>query len=166
MQADEMFLRRAIALAWEARHNGEEPFGAVLVHNGAIVAEAYSREIALSDPTAHAEHRVIREYCQAANVITLAGYTLYSSTEPCAMCAGAIHWARLSRVVFSVPQTRLYSVSGGGPKITAAEIIDPGGRHGVDVTGPLLEDEGAAVFEGYTFTPKVARHNAYHQPRT
>jgi tRNA(Arg) A34 adenosine deaminase TadA len=80
----------------------------------------------------------------------LKGYTLYASTEPCPMCSGAIHGARLSRVVFSVSQAMLQRLSGGSPKPGCASIINTGVAR-TEIVGPLLPKEGLAVFEGYEF---------------
>ena len=147
---DEHFLRLTFVLARQARRQGGEPFGAVLVTNGAVVHQAWDRCAEFSDPTFHAELRVISEYCQAQRRISLKGYTLYASTEPCPMCAGAIHWARISRVVFSVSQAMLQQLSGGSPKPGCASIINTGAKQ-VEIVGPLLQEEGLAVFDGYTF---------------
>ncbi|HVO42299.1 MAG TPA: nucleoside deaminase [Aggregatilineales bacterium] len=147
---DERLLRRAIALAHEARQHGEEPFGAVLVNGGAIVYEGFSRTVASNDPTRHAELGVISEYCQAHQQRSLEGFTLYSSTEPCPMCGGAIHWSRISRVVFSVTQAMLQERTGGRTKPAAVDLIHIG-RQQVEVIGPLLADEGVHVFDGFRF---------------
>jgi tRNA(Arg) A34 adenosine deaminase TadA len=64
--------------------------------------------LSYSDPTAHAELVVISEYCRQQRILDLDGYTLYSSAEPCVLCAGAIKWAHISRVVFSVTQAMLH----------------------------------------------------------
>jgi tRNA(Arg) A34 adenosine deaminase TadA len=157
--SDEQFLHLAIALARQARQQGAEPFGAVLVMDGAAVHQAWDRCVEFSDPTFHAELRVISEYCQAQRRISLKGYTLYASTEPCPMCAGAIHWARISRVVFSVSQAMLQQLSGGSPKPSCASIINTGSQQ-TEIVGPLLTEEGFAVFDGYTFVSKVARQQA------
>jgi tRNA(Arg) A34 adenosine deaminase TadA len=156
---DVAFLRQAIALARLAREGGADPFGAVLAYDGRAVAASSDRSVALSDPTAHAELDVIRSYCRQAHCFALEGYTLYCSAEPCAMCAGAIHWARISRVVFSVPQADLQRRSGGRPKLGCAAIINSGHRR-VEIVGPLLREEGLAVFAGYDWPTKVARHQA------
>ena len=158
---DETFLRRALALAQQARLQGADPFGAVLVCNGAILHEAMDASVAHPDPTWHAELSVISTYCRTHRRFALAGATLYSSTEPCAMCAGAIYWARLSRVVFSVSQAMLQRLSGGYPKLTCAAILN-GGRQRVEIVGPLLPAEGLRVFDGYAFVPKVERHRHQH----
>jgi len=147
---DEQFLRLAINLARQARQRGIEPFGAVLVAENTVVHQAIEGRVELSDPTCHAELRVISEYCRAQRRLSLKGYTLYASTEPCPMCAGAIHWARLTRVVFSVSQAMLQRFSGGSPKPGCASIINTRVPQ-TEVVGPLLSEEGLAVFEGYEF---------------
>lgn len=158
---DAHFLRLAIKLARTACKGGCDPFGAVLVRDAdaTVVAQGYDRSVQVSDPTAHAELAVIRKYCREAQIFTLEGYTLYASAEPCIMCSGAIHWARISRVVFSVSQQKLQQLSGGQPKPSCTSLVNVG-RHPVAVVGPLLEDEGLAVFEGYAWLPKVNRHAA------
>ena len=155
--SDEAFLRLAIALAHQARQHGADPFGAVLVAGGTVVHQAYDRSVERSDPTCHAELSLISEYCRAHQRFSLDGYALYTSTEPCAMCSGAIHWARISRVIFSVSQAMLQQLSGGQSKQGCASIINSGHRR-VEIVGPLLPEEGLAVFDGYTFVPKVERH--------
>jgi tRNA(Arg) A34 adenosine deaminase TadA len=147
---DEIFLRQAIQLAREARANGERPFGAVLVQDGQLVAQAGDQCRALSDPTAHAELRLISTYCQASGKISLEGHTLYSLTEPCVMCSGAIKWAVISRVVFSVPQAMLQTVSGGLQKPSCDSLVNTGQRH-IEVSGPYLLEEGFAVYHGFDF---------------
>ena len=159
MANDETFLRRAIQLASQAREKGEDPFGAVLVFGQDIVHEAYDRSIIESDPTYHAELGLISEYCRNNDQIDLEGYTIYSSTEPCAMCSGAIHWAKISRVVFSVSQKRLQEISGGRPKYGCEEILNSG-RNKVEIVKELLVEEGLKVFDGYKFIPKAERHKS------
>jgi tRNA(adenine34) deaminase len=144
------FLRQAIQLARQARANGERPFGAVLVVDGQIVAQAGDQCRVLSDPTAHAELRVISTYCQASGKISLEDHTLYSLTEPCVMCSGAIKWAGISRVVFSVPQAMLQTVSGGLQKPTCDSLVNTGKRQ-IEVCGPYLLEEGFAVYHGFDF---------------
>jgi tRNA(Arg) A34 adenosine deaminase TadA len=154
--ADDVFLGRAIELAEMARAEGEDPFGAVLVADGRIVGEARDRTIADVDPTAHAEMLVIRELCRKGGRVDLPGHSLYSSAEPCAMCAGAIHWARISRVVFSVPQSELQRITGGTPKPPCEAIINAGRRQAI-IRGGLLLERGMRVFESHAFAPKADR---------
>jgi tRNA(Arg) A34 adenosine deaminase TadA len=156
---DEFFLRRAIAQARDARGQDEEPIGAVLVLDGAIVAEAHNRDIARCDPTQHAELILLSEYCRAEQRLALDGFTLYSSAEPCVMCSGAIKWARISRVVFSVSQAMLQHYSGGRPKPSCASIINSGYRQ-IEIVGPMLAEKGLAVLEGHSFGNKTVRRSA------
>ena len=153
---DEAFLRHAIDLAKTARQDGEFPFGAILVVNQQVVHQAADHCMSYTDPTAHAELLVISEYCRKQRMLNLDGYTLYSCVEPCVMCSGAIKWARISRVVFSVSQAMLQQLNGGRPKPTCADIVNTGGRP-ITVNGPLLSEEGLAVWAGFDFTPKRER---------
>lgn len=153
--SDEVFLRRAIELAHEGRRRGSDPYGAVLVKDGQMVLETFDRCVESSDPTFHAELSLISNYCRQHHLFELPGYALYASTEPCPMCAGAIHWSRISRVVFSVSQAMLQERSGGSPKLSCDTILN---TQRVEIIGPLLVEEGLKVFEGYTFVPKVERH--------
>jgi tRNA(Arg) A34 adenosine deaminase TadA len=153
---DEPLLSRASALAATAHQGGEDPFGAVLAAGQQVVHEAYDHCLAYRDLTAHAELLVISEYCRRERRLDLDGYTLYSSAEPCVLCAGAVKWARVSRVVFSVSQAVLQRLSGGRPKPSCDSPVNTGGRR-VEVVGPLLPEEGLAVFAGFAFTPKRER---------
>jgi tRNA(Arg) A34 adenosine deaminase TadA len=153
---DENFLRQAIGLAETARQHGEDPFGAILVVNQQIVHRATDHCLTYTDPTAHAELLVISEYCRQQSTLDLDGYTLYSSAEPCVLCAGAIKWARISRVVFSVSQAMLQQLTGERPKPSCAELVNTD-RRSIVVDGPLLPDEGLAVFANFDFKPKRER---------
>lgn len=103
---DTYFLRKAINLAEEGmRQNSGGPFGAVVVKEGMVVAEAYNAVTSTKDPTAHAEMVAIREACKSLDSFQLTGCTLYTSCEPCPMCLGAIYWARLDRVVYAADRT-------------------------------------------------------------
>jgi tRNA(Arg) A34 adenosine deaminase TadA len=153
---DEDFLRQAIGLARAARESGEFPFGSVLVVGEQIAHQSTDRCMSYTDPTAHAELLLISEYCRTQGTLDLDGYTLYTCVEPCVMCSGAIKWARISRVVFSVSQAMLQQLNGGRPKPSCADIVNTGGRP-IVVDGPLLPDEGLAVWAGFDFKPKRER---------
>jgi guanine deaminase len=102
MNPDDQFLARAITLAQQGSENGEGgPFGAVIVHDGKIIAEGWNRVVASGDPTAHAEISAIRSACAALGNFHLTGCTLYASSEPCPMCLSAAYWARIERIVFA-----------------------------------------------------------------
>src|ERR1700680_4499598 len=99
---DNSFMARAIQLSMDNVRSGRGgPFGAVVVKDGAIVAEGVNQVTSTNDPTAHAEVVAIREACKKLGAFDLEGCEIYSSCEPCPMCLGAIYWARLSRVYFA-----------------------------------------------------------------
>lgn len=98
---DNSFMARAIRLSLDNVLSGQGgPFGAVIVRNGAIVAEGVNRVTTHNDPTAHAEVVAIREACAKLKTFVLKDCEMYTSCEPCPMCLGAIYWAHLSRVYF------------------------------------------------------------------
>jgi guanine deaminase len=98
----EQYLRRAIRLAVENVEQGRGgPFGAVIVKDGAIIAEGANHVTTIPDPTAHAEVFAIREAARQLRTHDLTGCTIYSSCEPCPMCLGAIYWAHLDAVYFA-----------------------------------------------------------------
>jgi tRNA(Arg) A34 adenosine deaminase TadA len=152
-EEDTTRLRRAIALAQEARTRGDEPFGAVLLAaDGAPLAEAGNRVSTGGDPTAHAEMAAIRDAARAHGTGRLSGATLYSSTEPCAMCAAASYVAGIGRVVFGLREADLPRARGGPPpwlpvQLPAAEVAARGRRR-MAGEGPFLEDEAAAPHAG------------------
>jgi len=100
MDADDSWMQRAIETARRGIAAGQSPFGAVVTRGDDLVAEAHNAVIAETDPTSHAEVRAIRAASRALGTIDLSECTLYSTCEPCPMCFGAIHWARLHRLVF------------------------------------------------------------------
>ncbi len=100
---DEAHMKRAVALAVqgiELGHGG--PFGAVVVRDGAVVGEGWNQVLHTKDPTAHAEVVAIRDACRRLGSYDLSGCEIYASCEPCPMCLGAIYWARIGRVYYSV----------------------------------------------------------------
>ncbi|HKV48211.1 MAG TPA: nucleoside deaminase [Candidatus Acidoferrales bacterium] len=95
-------MARAIELAIENARSGRGgPFGAVVVKDGAIIAEGTNRVTSTNDPTAHAEIVAIRAACAKLGLFQLNGFDLYASCEPCPMCLGAIYWVRPARVYFA-----------------------------------------------------------------
>lgn len=101
---DKAFLREAVQLAIESVDDGGAPFGAVVVHNGEVIARAGNRAQLDCDPTAHAEVAAIRIAGKFLGNAHMPEATLYASCEPCPMCLAAAHWARISRIVFAAPQ--------------------------------------------------------------
>jgi tRNA(adenine34) deaminase len=110
MPPDEQFLREALELARSAEAAGEVPVGAVVTMGGEIIARGTNRTITDNDPTAHAEIVALREAGERVGNYRLAGTSLYVTLEPCAMCAGAIVNARVSRLVFGARDLRFGAV--------------------------------------------------------
>jgi tRNA(adenine34) deaminase len=106
----ETYMRMALNLAHEAEAAGEVPVGAVVVVAGEVVGRGRNAPIERSDPTAHAEIMALREACAAAGNYRLEGATLYTTLEPCVMCAGALVAARIARVVFGARDLRFGGV--------------------------------------------------------
>jgi len=97
---DEHFMRQALREAKDAYEEGEIPVGAVLVINNRIIARAHNQVERLNDPTAHAEILAITSACSYLGAKYLPDATVYVTIEPCHMCAGALYWSKLQRVVF------------------------------------------------------------------
>lgn len=97
---DEYFMQQALREAQEAYFDGEVPVGAVVAINNKIIARAHNQVERLNDPTAHAEILAITSACSFLGAKYLPDATLYVSIEPCHMCAGAIYWSKIKRVVF------------------------------------------------------------------
>ncbi|SER88723.1 nucleoside deaminase [Salisediminibacterium halotolerans] len=144
----EVFMKTAIDLAIEARREGNSPFGSVLVKNGEIVAEGKNEIHTRCDPTHHAEIGVIRDYCSAHHVSDLSSYTLYTSCEPCVMCAGAMVWARLGTMVYSISNQQLSEIEGGKIMIPSADVFEKS-HWKPEVTAKILNEDGLRVFEDW-----------------
>lgn len=97
---DERFMRLAIQKAREGLRKGQSPFGVCIVKGGRSVVSVHNRVWEATDITAHAEIVAIRAACDRLKTVNLSGCTLYSTAEPCPMCFGAIHWARIDRIVY------------------------------------------------------------------
>jgi tRNA(Arg) A34 adenosine deaminase TadA len=153
-QVDLAHLRRAIQLAKTARGRGNHPFGALLVGaGGEVLAEAENSVVTDRDPTAHAELNLIRLASGRYDAEALAGSTLYASTEPCVMCAGAIHWSGIGRVVYALPGERLRQLTGhdsaeGPRRLSCREVLARCGS-AVAVDGPALEAEAEEPHRGF-----------------
>jgi tRNA(Arg) A34 adenosine deaminase TadA len=147
------FLRKSFDVARHARTHGNHPFGAILVGpDGAVLIERENGYLPARDMTAHAERLLATEASRTIAPETLARCTLYSSAEPCAMCAGAIYWAGIGRVVFGLSERRLKKMTGDHAENPTLDLpcrtVFAAGQRPVEVIGPLLEDEAAALHEG------------------
>ena len=143
---DEHWMRRALALAERAQREDDEiPVGALVVSaTGEVLGEGWNRNIAESDPSAHAEIVAMRRAGQALRNHRLVGCTLYVTLEPCAMCAMAAVHARLARVVFGAfdPKT-------GAAGSVFDLLADPRHNHRVETAGGVLGDEAGTLLTGY-----------------
>jgi len=135
----------ALIEARKAAEAGEVPVGAVLVdQRGEIVARAGNRTRRDCDPTAHAEILVIRAAAAALGQERLGGYTLYVTLEPCAMCAGALAHARISRVVYGAADPK-----SGGTDHGARVFSHAQSHHRPEVIGGISEDDCAALLQNF-----------------
>lgn len=149
INADKRWIREAIRLAAEARNRGDEPFGALLVHADTVVMEARNAIHTDNDLTQHAELRLISKAARRLNPMVVAASTLYTSTEPCAMCAGATYWAGISRIVFGFAASSLEAMTGGdGLHQPSRQVLGSASRR-VVIDGPVLETEARTVHDGY-----------------
>ena len=149
---DEKLLRRAIQIAADARANGNHPFGALLADaEGNILLEAENTVVTGKDITAHAELNLVRLASQHYGPEMLKDCTLYTSTEPCPMCAGALFWSDVGRVVYALSEEGLYEITGKTPYELAIPCRDvfERGTHPVKVIGPMLESEAREVHLGF-----------------
>ncbi|NQX01771.1 nucleoside deaminase [bacterium] len=101
MSDQKMFMQRAIELAREGMNQGAGgPFGAVVVKDGEIVGEGWNRVLEANDPTAHGEISAIRDACARMGSFSLDGCEIHTTGQPCPMCLGAIHWARITKIYY------------------------------------------------------------------
>ena len=141
---DEDFLREALELALEAERGGEVPVGAVLVIDGRVMGRGRNSPISRSDPTAHAEVLALREAAAATGNYRLEGATMYTTLEPCVMCAGALVAARVSRLVFGARDL----LSGGVRskfQLADAEVLN----HRVEIVEGVLGAECAELMQRF-----------------
>ena len=152
-ERDETLLRAAIALSAQARAAGNEPYGALLADaEGRVLLEAMNTQHTARDCTGHAELNLMRDASPRFTREQLAKCTVYASGEPCPMCAGAIYWGGVGRVVYGLSIESMTAL--GGAQADELELhcrdVLASGRRRVEVSGPALEDEARAVFEGST----------------
>ena len=150
---DEHFLRRAFDVARRSMTHGNHPFGALLVDAGGnVLLEAENGYMPAHDGTAHAERLLATEACRTLSPEVLATSTLYSSAEPCAMCAGAMYWAGIGRLVYGLSEQRLRAVTGNHPENPTLDLpcreVFASGQRPTEIVGPLLEDEAEALHAG------------------
>lgn len=149
---DNPFMARAIQLSIDNVLSGRGgPFGAVVVKDGAIVAEAANQVTATNDPTAHAEIFAIRAACAKLEVFHLEGCEIYTSCEPCPMCLGAIYWARLSRIYFGNADADAAKI-GFDDSLIYREIAQPQSQRKIPMT-QMMREEAQAAFRAWENRP-------------
>ncbi len=148
------FLRRSFDVARAARAAGHHPFGAILVGpDGAVLMEQGNGVADGRDMTAHAERVLMTRASQAHPPAFLARCTLYTSAEPCAMCAGAAYWSGIGRVVYGIGESDLKRLTGDNPENPTLDLpcrtVFAAGQRVVEVIGPLLVEEATTLHEGF-----------------
>ena len=153
-ERDSAYLRQAIAWSRVARDRGNRPFGAVVIaDDGRVLAEAWCNTSETGDCTGHAETNAVRQLGAAVDRETLSRATLYSSAEPCVMCAGAIFWSAIGRVVFGIDAVRLRVFRGERGEQRDAELscrdVFAASPHAIECIGPALIDAASEPHQGF-----------------
>ena len=149
----ETLLRIAIAESQKAKEAGLHPFAAILVGpDGAVLMTQHNAYMPDHDMTGHAERVLMTRASTTLPIELLGDCSIYSSAEPCAMCAGAIYWTGLKRLVYGLSEHRLKAITGDHPENPTLDLpcrlVFAAGQRQVEVIGPLLEEEAAAVHKG------------------
>jgi len=155
MSTDLTYLRAAIAEAQAAEANGEVPVGAVVVHNNQIIGRGQNRVLRDSDPTAHAEIVALREAGLALKNYRLEDCTLYATLEPCAMCAGAILHARLSRLVYAAPDPKA-----GACGSVLSVLNHPALNHKLELLPGLMAEECGTLLTNFFRKRRLEKSSA------
>jgi len=158
MATEADFMGQALALARQAADAGEVPVGAVLVHQGVVIATGHNAPIGSHDPTAHAEIRALRDAASRLGNYRLEDCELYVTLEPCPMCAGALLHARLKRVVFGAPDPKT-GAAGSVLDLFANQQLN----HQTQVRGGVLATECGALLQAF-FQRKRQDHRRASQP--
>ncbi|MDF3299284.1 nucleoside deaminase [Streptomyces tropicalis] len=151
---DRAHLLAAIELAARGRQHGNHPFGALLTDaQGNVLLTAENTVLTERDLTGHAETNLVRSASRLLEPGQLRHATVYTSTEPCAMCAGALHWSGVRRVVYALAAGELNVLAGADPEepvldLPCRRVFEAGGGL-VEVAGPYLYEEAVAVHAGF-----------------
>ncbi|MBI4208822.1 MAG: tRNA adenosine(34) deaminase TadA [Deltaproteobacteria bacterium] len=153
------FMKKTLELARRAEREGEIPVGALLLDSdGGILAEAYNRPIGLNDPTAHAEILVLRQAAEHLGNYRLHGTTLYTTLEPCPMCAAAMVNARIDRLVFGAFDPRV-GAAGSVLNLLDGSLLN----HFVEVEGGICEEECRSLLQSF-FRNRRLHEERYQSP--
>ena len=143
-------MEQALALGTAAKENGNEPFGAILVKDSHVVKLGRNQIHTETDPTNHAELGLIRDFCRETGLMDLSDYTLYTSCEPCCMCAGAMVWAKLGKLRYSVSHDQLAEIAGANIMLSSADVFAKS-PHAPEVHGGLLQAAGLELLKSYAW---------------
>lgn len=135
-KSHEFYMQRCIELAALAQADGEVPVGAVVVHKGVIIAEAYNQPISSHDPSAHAEMIALRKAAQHLENYRLADVTLYVTLEPCPMCAGLMVHARVNTLVYGTQDPRTGSAGSAFDLLNGEKL-----NHRVECVSGVLQEK-------------------------
>jgi len=154
MPSDEDLLHEALVAARESRARGNHPFGALLADpDGRVLLTAENTVVTTRDATGHAETNLVRAASTRYSLAELRGCTLYTTTEPCAMCAAAIYWAGIGTVVYAFPEHELRALTGDDERnptlaLPCREVFAAGSRP-VEVRGPVELAAAREVHAGF-----------------
>lgn len=140
----EFYIKECLKEAKKALEKGEIPVGAVMVHNGRIIARAHNQKETLKDPTAHAEMIAITQAAALLDNWRLEGVDLYVTLEPCPMCASALVQARVKRIIYGAPDPK-----GGGCGSVFNLVNDSRLNHQIEVISGVLKDECQAILQNF-----------------
>jgi len=155
MQKDHDYMRIALEEAQAAFLKGEVPVGAVVVHEGKILAKAHNSPISLNDPSAHAEMLALRQAAETIGNYRLVGAELYVTLEPCVMCAGAIVQARLARVIFGARDPKCGAVTSLYDILTDKRL-----NHQVEVTEGILQEDCGEIMSRFFKQKRIRADSA------
>ena len=141
---DELFMKEALKLAKKALEVGEVPVGAVIVLDEEIIGQGFNEPIRTSDPTAHAEIKALKQAAIFLDDYRLIGAKMYSTLEPCLMCAGASVHARISEIIFSAYDQKSGVLESNGALLKSDFI-----NHKISFKGGVLADESSRLLKGF-----------------
>ena len=144
MSDDAKWMQRAFELAQKAKTHNEVPVGAVIVYEDKIIGEGWNQPITSNDPSAHAEIVALRQAGQTLNNYRLPGVVMYVTLEPCAMCAGAMVHARISKLIYAVDDPRTGACGSVFNLLQSDEL-----NHKVEIEKGVMEDECRALIQDF-----------------
>jgi guanine deaminase len=145
-KSDNKFMRRAIAMGRRGVRKGQTPFAACIVLNGKVIGLNHNHVWKNCDITAHGEIMTIRQACKKTKKIDFSGATIYSTCEPCPMCFSAIHWARISRIVYGAKISDAKKAGFNELRVSNHQLKKMG-KSQVKIQGGVLRKENVALFK-------------------